>query len=168
MAELTQEVIDLVSRINLDDDIKQDFYVKWLEAEERTFSEGDLKKFIGAVLFNILRNNWDQHKNRERLLTENEATIRSIFGYDASGDDPLDVLMAMELANEILGGLSDLEQEIYIEALFEGSSYTDLAEKFNMTEEAVRKHVSRIKGKFNGKTHNEKPTTETENYSAGD
>lgn len=162
MAELTQEIIDIVENTNLPEDIRQDFYVSWLESSEKEFEDKDyLKKYINAALHNDLVNMRAKDTNRRKLEEENDDLIRNTYGYNDVGADPLDVLLAEELEDEMIGSLSDLEKEIYARVLGNGVPYKDVASELNMSEEAVRQHVSRIKRKFNGKTNEEEQENET-------
>jgi len=106
-----------------------------------------VKKVIRMDCINLM----NKESRRRELLTENYEE----WSHE-SAPDPLDSLLAEELEDEILGGLSDLEKDIYARVIGNGVTYKEVSRELGMSEEAVRKHVSRIKGKFNGKTNKEK------------
>ncbi len=150
--EITQALIEAVEA-RFTGDFKQDLYVKLLELEgELPQFETiiDLHKWLSSLAMNQYGNNaWKDH-NRDRLMEENDSDIRNLYGYDDAVADPLDIVLAAELEEEILSGLSDLELDIY-GRYNKGQGYQEIAWDLKMKEAAVRKHMSRIKGKFNGK-----------------
>jgi len=128
----------------------------WLENDfdiDTALDEDHMQNIISAFIAGLRKNNNSKALNRDRLMLENESNIRNLYGYNDVAADPLDTVIAEELEDEILGNLSDLEKDIYARVIGNGVPYKDVAEELSMSEEAVRKHVSRIKRKFNGKTN---------------
>ena len=137
-------------------DFKQDLYVKILEFEDelpKLDSDEDIHKWLSKIAINQhLNTSWKKY-NRAFLRDEHDSDIRDTFGYNDVADDPLDIVLAKELETDLLSSLSELEVDIYARVLGNGVTYKDVATELNMSEEAVRKHVSRIKRKFNGETN---------------
>lgn len=137
-------------------DLLQDLTLKLLElpGDAPEFeTQLDLEKWVAKIAGNLYKNDKWKEDNRARILEANEEDIRDVYDYNSSAADPLDMIVAEELENELLGNLSDLEKEIYTLVLGQGVPYKAVALKLHMSEAAVRKHVSRIKAKFNGKTN---------------
>jgi DNA-binding NarL/FixJ family response regulator len=151
MSKITTMIMDYVESKNLDDDLKQDFYVLWLEHDfdiDTATDESHMQNIISAFIAGLRKNESAKGLNRERLMLENESTIRNLYSYDDVASDPLDIVMAEELEDEALAKMSDLEKDIYARVLGNGVPYKDVATELFMSEEAVRKHVSRIRRKF--------------------
>lgn len=152
MAEATQEVIDIVEAINVDEDIKQDFYVRWLASPEPNGifdTREHLENFINNALSWMLKNSTRDEDNRRRLLLDNEDTVRA-WADNGQSPDPLDVMLAEELRDELIGNLSDIERDIYSRILGEGQTYKEVANDLDMSVHAVEQHVYRIKKRSNG------------------
>jgi len=131
-------------------DFKQDLYIKIMELEDdKAFeTDEDLQKWLSTLAKNQYGNDTWVEQNRQRLMEENDSTIRDTYGYNDTAADPLDIILAEELEDTMLASLSDLEMDIYARVLGNGVPYKDVAKELDMSEEAVRKHVSRIKRKF--------------------
>ncbi len=158
MTKLTQAVIDFVEQKHFDEDIAQDFYVKWMEHNldiDAVEDSDHLTNILNGFLYGLLKNELSKTKNRNRLIAERAGDIANLYGYNNTADDPLDIIVAEELEAEILSSMSDLEQDIY-GRYQNGQGYPQIARDLIISEVAARKHMSRIKGKFNGKTHNKK------------
>jgi len=148
--ELTQKVIDIVeSRKLWDADAKQGFYLGWLEADEDKsmpdFEDDEhLVNYINVFYHNIFRNAAKTEANRRRLEFENDAEIRSTFGYNNTGDDPADIVQGKEEIFTRVKTLSDTLKRTLNEVILTGSSYAEAAEKEGVPEGAIRKRVSDI------------------------
>ena len=150
--QITDKIYQYVSDVTPSGDFQQDVFVHLLEIDAPDFeTDVDREKWINIVISNLGGNTYITKFRRQHLEIEHEAEIRETFGYDNVADDPLDILLAEELEAELLESLSELELDIYSRVLGNGVTYKDVAIELNMSEEAVRKHVSRIKRKFNGK-----------------
>lgn len=135
-------------------DMRQDIFVKILEKQDGpTFDTWELERnWLSSFIANHIKVTGRNETNRKVLMEDNEGLIRDIYGYDGESADPADIVVAEELEAEFLKGLTELEKDIY--AMVIGAdicSYKEAAEILAMSTIALRKHVSRIKGKLNGK-----------------
>jgi hypothetical protein len=109
MAELTQTVIDIVEDQNWDEDLKQDFYVEWMESEEPDepfHSELHIKNFVNSYYSNLLKNRNRVEYRRSEILDEHRDDIIHGFGMDGDVSDPLEDLIALEALGERYQNLS--------------------------------------------------------------
>ncbi len=150
--EITTFIFNYVDKTVKDEDLKQEIFVKMLEKlESPTFeNEEQERNWASAFIANHLKVSQRNVLNRARLMEDNDVTIRDLYGYNEAVDDPLDIVIAAEHEAEIFGGMSDLEKDIY-GRYNKGQDYKEIAWQLGMNEAAVRKHMSRIRGKFNGK-----------------
>ena len=152
---ITEQVLDYIES-EFTGDLRQDLYVKILElpGDIPTFEAPlDLEKWVSKIAGNLYKNDRWTENNRARILENNEEDIRDVYDYNSTADDPLDIVLADELRGQIMAGLSDLECDIFQRIMGRNENYKEVATALSMTEEAVRKHMSRIKRKFNGKAN---------------
>lgn len=149
--ELTAPVLKYVAKVLPSGDFQQDVFVRLLSIAAPEFETADdCEKWINIVIQNLRGNYKMKEFGRARLMEENDAEIRNMYGYDDTVDDPLDIILADEFEDRVLRSLSSLEKDIY--GLYQsGESYPMISETLKMSQEAIRKHVSRIKVKFNVK-----------------
>jgi DNA-directed RNA polymerase specialized sigma24 family protein len=153
MAELTQEVIDVVEAANWPEDVRQDFYVKWLENEEEpTFtSVNQIKAYCGSFL-NYMKSNADRvDRNRARLLQENAVHLEAdLHVRQDVGADPMDLMIAEESIGIKLDSLSAVLKDTLTKHYVEGRSPEDIAEANDENVEAVRKRITRARNILKG------------------
>jgi DNA-directed RNA polymerase specialized sigma24 family protein len=150
--ELKAEFIaEIESRTGWDADTKQDMYVRMLEIDEDAIpptadleDKEYLKNFVNSIYYYMKANQDKVARNRERLVLENEAEIRSTFGYNNTGDDPADIVQGKEEIFTRVKTLSDTLKRTLNEVILTGSSYAEAAEKEGVPEGAIRKRVSDI------------------------
>lgn len=149
--KITEEIINLVESMSKSEEFRQDVYVQLLEMPEP--EDDDLKKYVSKVMKNMVGNRiWTQN-NRRRLEEEHENEIAEWSGVVGVAPDPLDSLIAEELEGELIGDLSDIEKDVYGLVIAGDQDYTEAAKMLEISYDSLRKHVSRIKKKFNGNAH---------------
>ena len=150
-----QRILDAITE-RFEGDFRQDLAVQVLSNLDdlpKFETDEDLNKYLSKMASNQSGNDTWTRRNRERIMEENSEEIKQTYGYNNTADDPLDVLLADELEDELTGSLSDIEKDIYTRVLAQGEPYRDVATELGMTEAAVRKHVSRIKQRFLKEQH---------------
>ena len=187
---------EYISRRVLDDDLRQDIYVKLLQSEDKEFdSWEETRNWVSRVIKNMRKDQGQQEQNRRRLEAEHAdeimswaapshglngngnyrsapaiyndngesygGTQQSLDGSGGIAPDPLDILIADELEEELLGDLSELEKDVYGLCIVGNHDYDEAAALLDISYAALRQHVSRIKRKFNGKTNKEDEETKT-------
>lgn len=137
-------------------DVVQDVALQFVAYEPPRIEDNKLSAYVGKAINNTCKALCRDTSRRMELRKANDDLIRGTYGYNTTVPDPADIYEASELEKELLGDMSDIEQSIFIQVIGKGVSYKKTAEELGMKEEAVRKHVSRIKKKFNGDRKNGK------------
>ena len=107
--------------------------------------QGYVQKAIANTCNSLRR----QERRRAELREDNDDLIRTTFGYESVAHEASMEMEAEELETEIFKGMSGIERDIYTAVVIQGVSYKDVAEAMDMSEAAVRQHISRIKKRFN-------------------
>jgi len=151
MAELTDFIIEVVEKSRFPEDMKQDFYVAWLESEEElTFeNKAHTASYIRGFINNLTNNNKKVEKNRVRLIMENADQIAAdLHVRQDFGIDPAEVV---EFEQEILIKIDSLSAALrnsFIQYYVEGRSPEEIAETNNENVEAVRKRITRARNQL--------------------
>ena len=154
--ELTKEIIEVVESFELDEDAKQDAYVKLLESELPEFTtDAHRDNYIRQLVFWTRKNEQAKQSNRQRILEENEETIRDIYCQNAEyDDDPADLVELEQELEEFLDTLSDTHRRTFEKLYLEGYTPEDLAFEEGVARNAIDQRVHNIKKlvqeKFNG------------------
>lgn len=155
--ELTKEIIEVVEKFELDEDAKQDAYVKLLEADElpEFSSKAHHDNYIRQLVFWTKKNEESKHQNRARIVEENADEIRDLFCQNEEyAEDPSVLLEYEQTIEEFLSSLSDTNRRTFEKLYLEGYTPEDLAIEEEVDRNAIDQRVHNIKKlvkeKFNG------------------
>lgn len=147
--EICNTVMSTVEKANLPEDVKQDFYVKWLEMDALEFpTDGQLKAYIFKALKNDNLNKYFQEQNRARLREENHEQIIANLGMNDFPDDPADIAADREDILIKLNGLSAALRDTLIQYYIEGRTPEEIAATNYENVEAVRKRITRARNQL--------------------
>ena len=156
MAELTQQVIDAVEGLRFPEDIKQEFYLRWLESPEPEApftSVHHITGFCTSYMNNMLKNQRKVDTNRKRIERENSDAIKAVFYEDNQAADPAEIVEAQATMSARLDQLSPLVRRTLEQYYVEGLTVEDIAALEWVDEEAIRKRITRgrnlLKGEVN-------------------
>ena len=136
--DLVAEAEDVVQDLTL-------YYISKFGGEPVDNPQAYVNKAIANTCNSLRR----QERRRAELRKQNDTRIKDTFNYLSVHPEASEELEAEELETEIFNGMSDMERDIYTAIVIQGVSYKDVAESMEMTEAAVRQHISRIKKRFN-------------------
>lgn len=152
MAALTNEQLQVIIDLNLDDDLRQDLVLAWLESEEPPYkftSVHHIRAFVAGYYRNLKRARYQKEYNRLRLLLENEEDVRDMC-MSADGEDPMDILIAEEEMRERYEGLSPLLKTTLDATVHEGMIPEEIAEAHGVSADVIYKRIERIKLSLKG------------------
>ena len=155
MAELTQNVMDVVESLNLDEDLRQDFYVAWLENEEPApdfHSEHHVRAFVLAYYNNLKKNRERNEANRARLIQDNKDAILRALGMEGEAEDPGTTLGIQQKLEGILEEMSPLLRATLDRVVLGGETPEELAEDEGMNPNTIYQRVWQIKQQLRGIT----------------
>ena len=131
------------------EDIVQDVALSYIEkGEEHYKGISDPEAYVRSSIRRKCLQRLRDAQHRALLRAANDELLRGTYGYNKVVPDPLEEVVAMEYAEEIMAGLSALEWAVYKSVLVDFKTYEETAAELGMREQSVRKHVSRIKRKF--------------------
>jgi len=130
------------------DDVIQTLSLYLLE-NNPTPDPAKVPNYIFKAIANICNGETIKESSRSRLLRDNTDKVSEWFDAKGMAPDPLEILEYEQNELEFHNNLSDLEREVHKMILIQGVSYKNVAEALEMSEAAVRQHVSRIKKKYN-------------------
>lgn len=139
--DLSPTVIRIMENMNLDDDIRQDLYVLWLEAEDERQefdSTVHLGSYIAGWYRNMKRNNHKIEANRRRLEVVHYDELADLHYGGSSVNTPEEMMELQEDMAARIGGLSDSMMDVMQEYYVEGKTDEEIAETRGTTEGAVR------------------------------
>ena len=151
MAEITEQVMGIVEKTKWPEDVKQDFYLHWLESDEELpelVNEHQTRAYINTYLNNMNKNTKKVESNRARLRFENHDEIIKNLGLLNEPDDPQ---YEAEVDEDIvikLNGLSAVLRDTLIQYYVEGRSPEAIAALGNENVEAVRKRITRARNQL--------------------
>jgi len=145
--QVTQEVLDIVEKANVLEDVKQDFYIKWMEMEPLDFpTPGQLRAYVFLTMRHMAGNHLHKERNRKRLESDHYEDIVRGLGLNYSPDDPAHLEEARGLILTKLDSLSPLLRMTLEMYYLDGRTPREIAEAFEGdTEEAVRKRITRAR-----------------------
>ena len=148
--EITQELMDAVDKSAFSEDLKQDFYVWVLEAEDGSIDldqkPGRLRATVNRYIWHMASNEKWKEENRLRLLQENEQTVRDLYTQnDEYAEDPADIVGLDQSMKEFLGTLSDTYRRTFEKLYLEGYTPEDLAFEEGVARNAIDQRVHNIK-----------------------
>lgn len=145
MAELTQEMMDIVEDLKIDEDLKQDLYLEILESdrEPKDFSsKKHLKAYVLSYYGYLRANRQKVEANRRRILAENEETVRDTYtGNSNEADDPYDILAAADGVEDRLDGLSPLLRTTLESVVLDGRTPEEVAAVEGTTANVIYKRI---------------------------
>jgi len=155
MAELTNQIIDVVEATKWPEDEKQDFYLRWLEDDEAPEFESvhQIKSYCNQYLNNLKRNTDKKARNRVRLEVDNHDTIVNELGLGGEDDDPALLAEAEEQILIKCLSLSAVLLNTLKMYYIEGRSPEEIAKTGNENVEAVRKRITRARNLLQGEVH---------------
>jgi DNA-directed RNA polymerase specialized sigma24 family protein len=145
---ITQEIMDVVESFELNEDAKQDAYVKLLESDQREFANNAHRdNYIRQLVFWTRNNESAKEDNRARLLEENQDLIRDLYnsGTDEFAEDPAAVIEAEERMDNFLEILSDTYRRTFTRLYLDGLTPQDLADEEGVARNAIDQRVHNIK-----------------------
>ncbi len=134
------------------EDVVQDVALRFIAYEPPRVDEDKLAAYVGKAVRNTCIALCRDVKHRMELRQANDDIIRGTYGYDGSSDAPEEMVIVESETVHIYNELSDIERQVFINVLTIQRTYKEASKELGISEEAVRKHVSRIKKKFNGDT----------------
>ena len=152
MAELTQQIIDVVGAIKCDEDIKQDLYKHVLESDfDFTFdSKEHLNNWAHGCIRLLNINERRKEGNRTRLREENSEAIRAALGYTGTADSPLEIISADESLSIKLKLLSPLLRGTLEWMIGEGLTPEEVAHVEGTTENLIYQRIHQAKKLLEG------------------
>lgn len=155
--EITQEVMDVIEGFELDEDAKQDAYIKILEADDFPdfTSKTHRDNYIRQLVFWTRKNEYNKEANRRRIIDENEREIRDLYAqYEEFAEDPSNILQHEQELNTFLEDLSDTHRRTFERLYLDGLTPAELAAEEGVARNAIDQRVHNIKKivkeKFNG------------------
>ena len=145
--ELSDRVIRVVESMKgLDEDSKQDLYVKWLEQDGTLMnkSDSDIRNMASIYAWHLSSNKEHVERNRRRLEDENAETIQNMFNMNDFEPDLMDVFIADEEFERKLKLLSPL-LEGTLELMNQGYTSAELAEHYGVTENTIYQRIWQAK-----------------------
>lgn len=137
--KLTTDLLDYCEgSLKWDEDLRQEVYVKILEAPDGTVIN---KGWLVRVYENLRTDKHRQDNNQLRLREENYDAIVQNLALTSPGDDPVDILTASEEIQERLDGLSPLLKTTLEAVVIEGMTPEDVAEEMDTTPNVIYKRI---------------------------
>jgi len=157
MAEVTQQLIDVVEKCKWPEDTKQDFYVMWLELPEEEAPDFEnsraMRSYANHYMYNIRRNETAKTSRQASLRTENAEAIMRGMALDGQGEDPAEILEGEQHILKQYNDMSPLLQETLIQYYVEGRTPEDIAGENWEEPGAVRKRITRARNQLKGETY---------------
>jgi len=148
---LTETVANIVDGLNFEDDVKQDFYVKWLEKEGTPPEDvKHLQAYITIMIHNLKSNAGWMANNRARLLEENANDVRKQLGVDGEEADPMLVLIAAEEVEGKLKLLSPLLRATLSRIVLEGWTVCGVALTEGVSENVIYQRIHQARKVIEG------------------
>lgn len=150
--ELSDRVISIIESMkHVNEDAKQDLYVKWLEQEGTLEgkSDSDIRSMASLYAWNIQSNENFKENNRRRLEDENAETIQNMFNMNDFEPDPMDVLEGEQEFERKLKLLSPL-LEGTLELVNQGFNSSEIAEHYGCSENTVYQRLWQAKAILEG------------------
>jgi len=151
--ELTTRTINMAESLNWDDDLRQDVYVKWLEADDRPLdidTDSKLKAYLQEFYFNVKRGSDSKEKRRREIEQESVEAITRELGLADDADDPMEVLIAEEGIYDILKDMSPLIRGTFERVIVEGDSVEAEAEREKVSANTIYQRVWEAKQTLKG------------------
>lgn len=156
MANLTSATIDLVEELNWATDLRQDFYVAWMEApdNERVFANVQhLRSFCHGFYANLLRNQKAVARRRMEIEQESVDYITSALGLIDEGCDPMDQMIAEEEIGNKLKELSPLLRVTLERVVIDGASHEDVAVEEGTSVNVIYQRLHKAKEILRGNSN---------------
>ena len=119
-------------------EIVQDLFVKlWTNREKLSITSSFESYMLRAV-----RNAAITYINKERAHTE---VNERIYTDDSDATDPSETLQSNNLEStyrEVLAKMPEKRREVFLASRFDGLKYTEIAEKFGLSQKTVEAHMS--------------------------
>lgn len=145
--EITEDVMSIAENANWDEDVKQEFYLKWLEKDSAvTFvGKSDLKRYMHQFYSNMRRRETEKTMRRQSIEQDNSEAITRELGLDGQAADPCDLLMIGEEYEDIVTQLSPLIRRAYESVVINGESVEDVAVGGRTTPNVIYQRVHEAK-----------------------
>jgi RNA polymerase sigma factor (sigma-70 family) len=145
--ELTQDIIDVVEKFELNEDAKQDAYVKLLESELPDFeTKTHRDNYIKQLVFWTRKNEESKLANRQRLIEENEREIRDIYSqHEKYAESPDNLIQHAQALDEFLEDMSDTNRRTFERLYLDGLTPDELADEEGVARNAIDQRVHNIK-----------------------
>jgi len=147
--EITREIMDVVEGFELDEDAKQDAYVKLLEsAVDFKFSDtAHRDNYIRQLVYWTRTNSSSKENNRKRIEEENAGALRDTYNSDKDefSADPAEVIAAAERMDGFLEMLSDTHRRTFEKLYLDGLTPQEVADEEGVARNAIDQRVHNIK-----------------------
>lgn len=131
--EVTNKMIEYCEAQPWDDDLRQEVYLKVLEAEEADVNTAWLSRIYTNLFLNTLRDITRRHD----LRTDHSEEIVDLMGLGDTDNDPMDRLIAHETVQENLDSLSPLLRDAVQAIAIEGRDVAKFAKEEGVGERAI-------------------------------
>lgn len=152
MAELPIKVVEYCEAQAWDEDSRQDFYLRWLEADDMEIpefvDEQHLHGYCNAVYANMQRNTRAKELNRKSLEIAHADKIREVFGWTGHVMDVEELMILREEVKDKLKELSTLLRRTLEEVIIHGTSPEELAKAEGTDVNAIYKRIHDAKKKL--------------------
>jgi DNA-directed RNA polymerase specialized sigma24 family protein len=147
MAELTEQVVRIAgAQGGWDDDLRQEFYVKWMESDIPTLPADDaaVSSYINKMYLNLKFNAHSIGARRAELLYDNaDEVVRNTA--PEQGDDPMDICMAQEEISDRLTALSPLLYDTLVSHAVHGWTAEEIACMDQVSSNTVYQRIHKAK-----------------------
>lgn len=154
--KLTPEIIEIAEDMpNWDEDLRQDLYVKWLEADEEEFdldTPAKIRAYLHQRYKNLKYNRDSVAARRAELEKENVEAITRNLGLADVAADPFDKLAAEEEVTLRLKEMSPLIRETFDRVILGGESIEAVALDERTTANVIYQRVWEAKKILQGDT----------------
>jgi DNA-directed RNA polymerase specialized sigma24 family protein len=140
--QITPEIITWVEQAGPDADLRQEVYVKVLEAADE---QEVTAAWIGLVYHHLMLDEKRREKRQSDLRQDNAEQIRQNFGWEGQAADPLEEYMAQHDMQVKLKDLSDMQRRTLNYLVIEGLAPEKIALAEKTTANVIYKRLYDIK-----------------------
>ena len=156
--EITNDIILYVEGLSIDDETRQNLYLKFLnmsEREEEFPSEEYMQNWVWSCLTKMQSHHNQVEYNRQRILMESKEEIAMGLGVDPDGaaPDPMDLLIAEEEFENKLKELSPLLRVTLERVVIDGAEPEDVAVEEGTSVNVIYQRVHKAKEILRGNSN---------------
>jgi RNA polymerase sigma-70 factor, ECF subfamily len=151
-ADLCAYAQTILGNKDVSEEIVQDIFVKLWEIRESINIKSSLKGYLFRTVHNYCLNQIESWKVKEQYINNTSlAYYNNIHNIPFSGDYPIANLITQELTKQIkdsVEALPDQCREVFLLIRIKGLSYSEAAEKLNISVNTVKTQMSRAVAKL--------------------